>query len=525
MTIRLLAILLLAVGLSAAELSLTPTQVTLVDGRIVAGQLAAELDQHLIVYSPGLGTLASFRKEFVASYTRDKQTVKVSAPKKLGPEDLLRLDWNGWPDAAPEKGGKPAYTTETWDKPKRLVVWSKPGVSGKFNEAANWTVYGAAVEGATLWSEDTDVLLPASDKPYVIAAGSGGDNRFEVLSRHLTAESGSGITLQGGMPLGNLWVRQGGRYSHRFGVGFRGSKHTFCRVEGPAVRRAKGTGIEWLEVKEGRAASSLGQYVITKKEAGGSVEFLGVISSNDKFFVESGIAVIGPGCSVMSSNRSPDRVHPGATLRLMSGAILGKHIQKSKGEAVWCQGTIEVGTKERPITEDAFIALPLKDFSGVMDGRGVDSLDKPFDVAVGFNLYEQGSLRVTSADPTKARLVFCYFSRETGPDSLDFNINPGHLNSRAEIYKRIPRRIDICLRGDTSGLDGVLFEDCYKGGIRLKDLKQKDAWKHVFYGTRNGGKPEELVALWADGHNPSGWIEEMTKVLAELGETTKGAKK
>ena len=77
----------------AAELVLTPTELTLVDGRKVQGQLACELEDRLVLYSPNLGTLASFRNEFVASFTdKDKKVVKVSAPRNLTPMREMNRD-------------------------------------------------------------------------------------------------------------------------------------------------------------------------------------------------------------------------------------------------------------------------------------------------------------------------------------------------------------------------------------------------------------------------------------------------
>jgi len=57
-------------------LSFQRTELTLFDGRKVQG----ELDTHLVLYSPGLGTLKSFRKEFIASYTKGTELVKLAAP-------------------------------------------------------------------------------------------------------------------------------------------------------------------------------------------------------------------------------------------------------------------------------------------------------------------------------------------------------------------------------------------------------------------------------------------------------------
>jgi len=170
---------------SAAELVLKPTELILVDGRKVQGQLACELEDRLVLYSPNLGTLGSFRKEFVASYTNGWQTVKLSEPRALTPEELnIKLDWKGWPDAAPSQGPKPAYTTQKWGAPKRLLVWNtlkqqpKTGkklvsgqhviecVLGNGKDAANWLVFGAPPEAAnTVDMDEAELAWHYPDGP------------------------------------------------------------------------------------------------------------------------------------------------------------------------------------------------------------------------------------------------------------------------------------------------------------------------------------------------------------------------
>lgn len=72
--------------------------------------MACELEGHLVLYSPGFGTLASFRKELVASYTKGGQAVTVTAPRKLTPEEqrLGLNNWTDWPDAVPAGDGPQA---------------------------------------------------------------------------------------------------------------------------------------------------------------------------------------------------------------------------------------------------------------------------------------------------------------------------------------------------------------------------------------------------------------------------------
>ena len=75
-------------------------------------------------------------------------------------------------------------------------------------------------------------------------------------------------------------------------------------------------------------------------------------------------------------------------------------------------------------------------------------------------------------------------------------------------YRELPRRIDLVLLGDVE-MDGVLFEDTHKGGIRLGDLGMQSTFKNVTFGKNCGStKPEEMFALYEKGKPPVGWSED-----------------
>ncbi|MBA3699631.1 MAG: hypothetical protein H0W78_12360 [Planctomycetes bacterium] len=493
-----LALLFVTTASHAADLALKPTDLVLVDGRKVPGQLAGELDRYLIVYSPGLRTVASFRKDVVASYTRGGKVVTVSAAHALSAAELATLDWQGWPDSAPEKGTKPAYTTETWDKPSRLLVWAKPGTSGKLSDAANWLVLGAPLSDTpAYWDADTDVLLPAADTPYVVTGGNDGA-RITLAMRHVTVENGASLTTQDCGVHGNEWVRQRGKCEMRFGHRWEGSKHTFCRTDYPTVLTL---GVTWNDLPEkDRIGSNLGQYLVVRKDAG-SVELLGVIGSNDKFYIEKGVAIAGPGSQCMSANRNGDWVQRGATLHLLDGALWGKRVSFIVSDSFKVEGTLTAGMPGRPLTQNATIILSFKDYTGLM-GRN-DQKD-----AAGLRVTKDGTLRVYSADPAKARLVIRNSKCERGPDPIEVNIPPWELGKRMDRYRAAPRRVDVVFSGQVD-LDGVLFEDVHKGGIRVADLASAARWKHISYGPNCGSKkPEEMIVVYQPGVPPVGWSED-----------------
>jgi len=311
---------------SAAELNPTPTELILVDGRKIQGQLVCEMDKHLVLYSPNLGTTASFEKQFVSSYTRNKVLVKLNEPRPLTPEESRYMNWTAWPDAAPEKGPAPYYAKEQWTKPKRLLVWAKPGESGDFSKTENWLAFGAAPTGSTWWDSDTDILLPSSTVRYKLVPGSHPElpeGRMTFTVRHITAERGSYIASEGCKVYGNEWVRLGGRVNMRFLNGWYGSKHTFTRVDALMVYQlgVRGTDVMWglwagtdKERVRPETEVDICQYLTVKKEDNASVEFLGVITARDKIQIIKGMAIGGPDCQVMSDSRNGDHVHPGATL-------------------------------------------------------------------------------------------------------------------------------------------------------------------------------------------------------------------
>jgi len=508
-------VLLLCALAGAAELKLQPTELVLVDGRTVQGQLAAELDTHLILYSPGLGSLKSFRREFVASYTKDKKPITVSAARALSPEELkVDLDWNGWVDAPPEKGPKPAYTTQKWGPPKRLLIWKTLDgktpqktelVSGQNQvnvahfqgqDPANWLVLGAPLEDPAKWDLETDVILPgvSIDRIYSVHYPSG-------IFRHLMVENHAWIGFKGGYKVaGNFYVHERGRG----GVAsvspgeFLGAFHTFCKNGRPPIYdQCKGHTYDtdlksFIPYTWDSRGYCLAQYILVKKDTGISVEFLGSHISGDKFWLFNGIGIIGPDSSVHADTRNGDWVQKNATLQLMSGAHWGKVANKITTEEKRIEGVLEFGTKERPLTKDVFVDTSWKDYSGIsfkLTGEGK-----------GFILEQGATMRMTSADPKTARVVFRYLDRDMGPQWCE--------EIKGVPYRELPRRIDLVLLGDVE-MDGVLFEDTHKGGIRLGDLGMQSTFKNVTFGKNCGStKPEEMFALYEKGKPPVGWSED-----------------
>jgi len=524
-------ILLLALGLSllgAAELAPTPTELTLLDGRKVPGQLVGELEQHLILYSPGMGVACTFEKRFVASYTKDKAPVKLNEPRPLTPDELHYMNWQGWPDAAPIKGPAPAYAKQQWEKPKRLMVWAKPGEAGDFSKTDNWVVFGAAPSGSAWWDEETDILLPSASasafKPYKLNPGTHPElpeGRMTITVRHIVVERGAYIQSQGAKVFGNEWVRKGGRINMRFMNGWFGGKNTLCRVDAPMVYLpgVNSSDVTWglwsaadKERLRPESEQDICQYLTVEKDAGASVEFLGVITSRDKIQIVTGMAIAGPDSQIMSDNRNGDHVHPAATLALMDGALWGKRLNFCRPDSIEVQGTLWAGLPDRPLTRDATLLLNMKDYTSLMSGN--DRRD-----AAGLRLHPKATMRVHSSDPTKARLVIRCGRCDTGPGPLDSGSDNSKLSQAKFRWQALPQYIDVLLLGDAV-LDGVVFEDLWKGGVRFADLTQKDAWKNItFAPSCQSQKPEDCYGIYTKNTPPSGWSEDpAVKTPPALGE-------
>jgi len=499
--------------ISAADLNPTPTELILVDGRKIQGQLVCEMDKHLVLYSPNLGTTASFEKQFVSSYTRNKVLVKLNEPRPLTPEESRYMNWTAWPDAAPEKGPAPYYAKEQWTKPKRLLVWAKPGESGDFSKTENWLAFGAAPTGSTWWDSDTDILLPSSTVRYKLVPGSHPElpeGRMTFTVRHITAERGSYIASEGCKVYGNEWARLGGRINMRFLNGWYGSKHTFTRVDALMVYQLGVAGSDvmwglWAGADKARVRPEtevdICQYLTVEKEDNASVEFLGVITSRDKIQIMKGMAIGGPDCQVMSDTRNGDHVHPGATLALLDGALWGKRSSFCRPDSINVQGTLLAGLPDRPLTRDATLLVNKKDYTSLMTGN--DRRD-----AAGLRINKTGKMRVYSSDPTKARLVIRNGRCDDGPGPLDSGSDPGKLALHRNRWLALPQYVDVALLGDVV-LDGVVFEDLWKGGLRLADLKQRDAWQHITLAPScQSQKPEDLFAVYQQNVPPSGWTED-----------------
>jgi hypothetical protein len=489
------------------ELQLEPCTIELIDGTQVEGQLAVqfEMDKHLIVYSPRLATVRSFLKEHVHALTVDGQREQLNAKRSLTEEEKKLLDQVEWPDAPPDKGFKPAYTTETWDKPERLLVWANPGQSGKFGEVGNWLENGRPLKniprtenlehpGGEIsghdrlirsnvsgdFGPDTDILVPCFAGERYQIRGSAHWKPGEFMTRHITVEANASFqhNLDGGF--GNFWVAPAGSFNGGGNAIFRGSKHTFLFNGQPRVGTEPATDATNLEAK-GLAR----KWVLRKDDPDASMEIIGSAGSGDETHVMRGRLILAENSVMLFGARCIFHVYKGAVLQLQSGSVFSMRAECTYRPDMRILGTLQAGSPERPIESDAFVGLGFKDRTDAMQHKYHGN-------AIKYALIVQrdAQLRVFSKDPSKARLVFAYHGLlgdgEEGMPKED------KQPEKYKIYMGLPRLVGAVFLNDPQ-LDGVVFDDFHKGGILLGDPSTRAKWKNVVFGPGNEGKPEELI--------------------------------
>ncbi len=527
-----LAACLLATVASQAQAEATPgpqlkpCTLELVDGRKVEGHLAVQfkMDDHLVVYSPRLATVRSLLKEHVHALTVNGKREELNPKRELTEEDKKLLGQIEWPDEPPAEGRKPAYTSQKWEAPRRLLVWAGPGTSGLLHHSANWLDSGRPAEG--LWPEkginprdlkvawldsETDVLLPAAGKGYAVAYSVRPAGNLEL--RHLTVEPGATFKVAACRALtGNVWAMRGAVFRTRYTATLSGPRHTLFFNDlpwvGPETERAR-------PVRRGFVVPSpeglkVAQYLDVRKADEASVTFCGSVATSDDFQIASGTAIVAPHSQLWPGTRSSQRLPSGAVLRLHSGSEFGKaHNATSTGYGLGefadggsvdlvVAGRIEAGTPDQPITEDVGLGVSFKNPVGWSNGKGTVK-KRPMSLIVA----EGAEIVVHTADPKKARLVIGWHRRHND-----------WFETRLEGYKQMPEEIEIAFLGKPA-LEHVGFEDVARGGIHVADPASVKWWQNVSFGARNRGRPEELIAPLSDAEreaiNSTRWYRRLVQ--------------
>lgn len=469
-------------------LELAPCTVELVDGRQVDGKLAVQfnLSDHLVVYSPRLATVRSFLKKHIHALAVDGERRQLNPKRTLTAADRKLLGSVKWPDEPPVKGRKPAYTTETWDKPKRLLVWASPGKSGRFEDAKNWLVNGERMAewprptgmhyGFVFFKKDgVDFLFPASSEDYTVRP-----RRTNARARHITTEAGANAQIRLNNCTGNLWVSADGSFNGGGGAQLGGRRHTFLLNGRPYVGEPPTTPQRFAELM----ASAKGfarKWVVRKEDPAASIHLIGTIRSGDETHWFRGVTVLTESSVVSIGPRCVQTIGTKATFIMKPGSVLGKNRNQLYKNDMRVKGELLAGTPAQPLTRDCYLGISIKDSRG----RSVAEAPRRYG-ARGLTVAPGAIVEVHTADPAEARLIVTWHGTEPGGDD----------GSRPGAYEKIPeaeRTINVNLLGDQV-LNDVVFDCVGQGDLRLLTPAIRRKWRRVGFGARNTAEGDALFA-------------------------------
>lgn len=494
-----------------AALHGAPGTITLVDGSKLEADI---LFQHpnapvLVVRSLRNSSVQSLPISEVAQTTIGGKVTNFSTPRALTAEEKTARELNGpWADAVtPRQLGN--YGTEKWEK-KPLIVWAKPGESGDAMQAASWLDEKGQPLTAPPWKAgvgktfsgkedakggefDGDILLPAADVEYKAIQPGKRDYLGAFTIRHLTVERNASYNV-GYRIQGNLWMKDGSHLGDKTQIGGLGSdetnKHTVARfsnhttTEEPAWAYA-GQISHWVSIFTGS----------------GSLEIIGHSGgAGDRLTLRKGTLVVSEDSFIGNGNRGSFYTQEGTTAILLDGARVGCPDSMVSGAngTVGISGTLMFGTPEHPLKRD----LSFEGCFFALDKINPQAVPNQRTSGASFVLGATGKMVVHSADPTKARVVFCPRPKNAPVSGYVVPAEVKKLTGRnkdkkdtapkAEFWDHpeVPKGVTAVFLGETD-FNGVVFDGFYKEGIIVAPAKRQ-RWKNVTFGKNNLGKPEEL---------------------------------
>jgi hypothetical protein len=510
------------------ELKLKPCTIELVDGRVVEGQLAVQfdMDDHVIVYSPRLATVRSFLKDHVHALTVDGVREQLNAKRDLTDADKKLLGQVAWPDEPPTEGRKPAYTTETWDKPPRLLVWADPGSTGRFEEPKNWLANGAVanmlgsteVWGGPSWHRGrgsasldtkTDLLFPASASDYQVRG-----RRGAYIARHITVESGAAFHHGLNGAYGNLWVDEHGRIDGGGCAYIRGARHSFYVNGERHAGQLPKTPEDFSKLMKS-AQYFARKWIIRKDDPQASVTMIGTFRSGDETHWVRGVTILDEGGVFSIGGRTTQTIEREAKVVLKSGTVFGKNGNQLYKDDMRLKGALLVGTPDEPITRDVYLGLSIKDPKGTypksdrvpdrssfrLKGTAASTHGQGLLVAPG------AAMQVHTADPEKARFIITWHGiTDNGSDD---GTQPGYFDE----LPQSERTTNMVFLDDVQ-LNDVVLEWLGEGDIRMPRPEDAQSWQRVRFGGRNKAEADAVFA-------PLALDDEHTKRLAEWREQIK----
>lgn len=394
----------------------------------------------------------------------------------------------------PEIDGKEAFTKETWEPPEHLYTWLHPGESAEKGgrnakhdpwEAKNWLDSATGKPASELkWGPGIDFLVPASASKYVIAWKLAGQEHNPREYRHLTVQAGGGWSTSGGKVFGNVWIKRGASHGNHGSLAFAGPKHTFFRNDNGDPR------------ENNHADTGITQYVSFDKP-GASTEFLGTLSTGDEFRVFSGTLIIGRDSRIMPGRNATPFIRPNATLALLDGAHFGKWVNQLVSIDLLCDGNLQGGLPERPLTRDAEVGISYQNTNGTtFYAPGAKAEKNNLDVCMTPLLVgETGVIRSYSVDRKRACLVLGWIGLDAKAwhcQGIGFTRSPKEEQERKiKACDALPKYVTAAFKPGAM-VDGLRFSRFLKGGILLLDPKAREAWKDVAFADDNQAPPDQL---------------------------------
>lgn len=426
------------------------------------------------------------------------QTAKATGYAKATAANPLFENKAIWPKLT----GKEYYLREKWPQGK-VMTWAKPGQNGGKRtkgldpfDPANWLENGKPCTKVE-FDENTDLVLPASDKPYEINFR---DDPWTEIYRHITVESGAffsgGGDGRGRKIYGNVWIKAGGAMYSQGATEFLGSHDTFFRNDSSALAQTR------MNVNHQMCS----QYFTFGKDKDKSVEFLGHVTVLDEFKGNSGIIIVGPDSWLQPGRNAAPFLSNGTVLALMDGARFGNWQNNFGTVDLEVRGShVSGGLPDRPLTRSCRLDAHFKNHTqSAPPAEATNQKDPernlPRTAALVFTT--GSSIRSYTTDPAKARLKIQWFGAlnsvygqdPTSPSGLERASKDPAYAEKMKWYTALPRGIDLWIDKDVV-VENVEFDDVRKGGIMLQSDELKSNFKNVTFGSGCLGKGDEVFSV------------------------------
>ena len=417
----------------------------------------------------------------------------------------------------PQYGDKKAWPTlvgdEYFQKTKwtkaRLLIWNingsaknirgrRGGLDGR--AAENWIDAATGKPAKSVPDMDTDMILPDSDKPYVVNFYSVKGTKVSFC-RHMTIGRNATIRLAGHphknsiQIFGNLWVRATGKIDTYGHMHFIGVNDTFLRQDWPEDGKLKKMHDERLIAPYEPKAKLLEQpwahgrityFFIHNKTAGKSTEVIGYVGAIDEVRITAGTLIVGRDSRFISLGPAAISVNKGAKVVLMDGAQCshGQNQFVNKDWNVANDAEVTGGTPDRPLKRDAYFGvgyrnwmnLPVPDLPNRKKPANQPTGPKLYYGYAGSNARIQGDLVGYPAPGSKARLVVCWQRISAGGAGGWGRTDEGFK----KVFPKMPPKITILV--ESAKVENVRFDDLHRGGILTPTMDIFKNWKNVTFG-------------------------------------------